>query len=308
MKERSRYEQPTCRIRFLAIILILATFAQCYGQEESMYRLPDQRVCPILDTPFDNLSALEVFYVPSTENTAPAWDDLAAIELNAWVRFFYFEYELGGDIEMRAAWRSTILQNFDGASSGYPLTSATLPIRWSQRYLNGWGTQIGIEPGIYSALESLNGDDLNVPVEVKLIKSLSGNFAVFAGATVYPGFDKQVVPTAGIHWSNRGILLAEIAYPELRLAWNPMRGLRFHASAAVLDWPEFNMGDDPRERLLLDESRLTAGIDIGLSDYTEITLQGGYLLERSLSFEKESADIDIENAPFFGIGIRGRML
>lgn len=275
--------------------------------EGSMYRNLEERECPILDTPFSRMSALEVFYTLPAKSTATAWDDIAAAEIDAWLRFLYLENEMGGDLEMLVHWNSLILQNFDGVDSWYPLATAAIPIRWSQRFEYGWGMQLEIEPGLYSTLKSFELKDFNVPAGLNVIHAFTPNFALFAGARVYPGFKMPVVPRGGLHLSSGDVALVEIAYPESRLEFMPFRGLRFHVSGGILNWPEFNMGDDERERIMYDDLHVRGGFDVGITDSIELTFQGGYVFERTLSFKGEGADVDIEDAPLFGLGIRGRL-
>ena len=203
--------------------------------------------------------------------------------------------------------RHGILQNFDGVDSWYPLATAAIPIRWSQRFEYGWGMQLEIEPGLYSTLKSFELKDFNVPAGLNVIHAFTPNFALFAGARVYPGFKMPVVPRGGLHLSSGDVALVEIAYPESRLEFMPFRGLRFHVSGGILNWPEFNMGDDERERIMYDDLHVRGGFDVGITDSIELTFQGGYVFERTLSFKGEGADVDIEDAPLFGLGIRGRL-
>ena len=306
--------RKTRLILMFAVFLAPATGAFALDEDNeyddddaSLYRDLDERECPILDTPFPLISGLEAYYTLPAKSTATAWDDIATIEVDAWIRFLYLETEMGGDIEMIAHWNSLILQNFDGAGSGYPLAIAAIPIRWSQRFDYGWGMQLEIEPGMYSTLKSFEGKDFTVPAGLNLIQAFTPDIALFAGLKVYPGFKTAVVPRGGLHMSLRDEVLAEIAYPESRFEYSPMRGLRFHVSGGIVNWPEYNMGDDVRERIMYDEMNVRGGIDIGILDTVEITLQGGYVFERTLSFKASSADVDIEDAPFFGLGIRGRL-
>lgn len=277
-----------------------------YGNE-SLYRNMDERQCPILDTPFPLISGLEVFYTLPAKSTATAWDDIATTEVDAWIRYLYLENDYGGDLQMIAHWNSLILLNFDGASSGYPLAIATLPIRWSQRFDYGWGMQLEIEPGLYSTLKSFELKDFNVPAGLNVIQAFTPNVALFAGLKVYPGFKTAFVPRGGLHMSSADEVVAEIAYPESRFEYSPIRGLRFHVAGGINNWAEYNMGDDVRERIMYDDLHVRGGIDVGITDCAEITFQGGYVFQRTLSFKANSADVDIEDAPFFGVGIRGRL-
>ncbi|MDD4872021.1 MAG: DUF6268 family outer membrane beta-barrel protein, partial [Kiritimatiellae bacterium] len=188
----------------------------------------------------------------------------------------------------------------------YSLNRAGLALVWSQRYLHGFGMQINATPGLYSDLESVSGEDFSVPFGVTAIQALSKNFAFFAGVRVYPSFQKVVDPVAGIYWSSRNDVVVQLGYPESRFEYSPNNILRFIAGARLWLWPDYNMGDDERQRLLFSEGRTFGGIELACGKHTLLTMKGGYLFSRKISFEEEADDVEIDNAPFVSLGLSGR--
>ena len=294
--------------RALAFGLLGALLISTALNAESYFRQPENRECPVLDVPFDNLSAFDTFYAPAAETTAASWGDLASIRLYAWVRFLYLEGDLGWDLEMKAAWDSLTLQGFETGDSAFTMAMGTFPIRLSSRLVGGWGLQLEADPGIYSTLNGLTGKDLNCPAGGRVIFAFDPDTAVFAGFKFYPGFDTAVVPRLGFVYNNGESFLAELAYPESRLQFGFGSSVRLHFSAEFRDWPEYYMGDDDvRKSISYDEISVKTGLDWGITDLTEITIQAGYLAGRKFTFEAQSPDVKLEDSPFFGIGIRGRM-
>lgn len=292
----------------LSLILLSTTSLVAAPGNTSEYRNLDNRECPILDTPFAALSALEFGYTPPARTTATGWDKTSVAELTAWVRCCYFENTIGSDFEMRMSFDSFILNGFDGSGSGYPLCAVTLPMTWSQRYDAGWGLQLQAEPGLFTTLQNTDGDSFAVPVGLRFIKACSPNFAFFFGARAYPQFDQVADPWAGLHWSVPNVLLIELAYPETRMAFGPADGCRFVLGGRILTWPEYSMGkDDSRKRILYDETRAHLGFEWSATEYTEFSLQTGYIFDRTVNFEENGSEVEIEDAVFVRFGIRGRM-
>lgn len=274
----------------------------------SYYRRADQRACPVLDLPLPHMSSLEALYAFPASSSNALWDDVAVIRTAAWIRLLYLETDFGSDLEILASWDSMIVQGYAGGNSGYSMVAACIPFRWSQRYIGSWGLQLEIEPGVYSTLKSLRGEDLNIPSGARIIKSFDPETAVYAGFKFFPGFEIPVVPNVGWRWARDKAFLVEFAYPESRLHYYPFSGLRLISSAGFMNWPEYNMSkDDRRKAVGFNEGSLKLGADWAITDYTELTLQCGYVFDRAITFKEHSADIEIDNAPFAGLGIRGRM-
>lgn len=277
------------------------------AQEDSIYRDYSNRQCPILDTPFQSLSSLEIGYTMPAKNNAEGWDDVAVAEINTWLRLLYLENESGSDLEMKLMLDSYILQGFDGSDSSYSMTMARMLFRWDQRFEYGLGMQLEAQPGIYSTLDSLSGDFFAVPCGFNLIYAFSGNTAIFAGANVYPGFDLEVEPRGGFHFSSTDQVIIELAYPESKFVYRPCEWFRLTIGGRIMEWPQFSMGDDHRKTIYYEEMRAYAGFDFCITDYTEIYLRCGEVFDRTISFEADSSDVEIEDAMFFKFGIGGRL-
>ena len=276
-----------------------------YGADSS-YRNLDTRTCPVLDTPYRTAAGMQVGYEPPASTDAAGWDRLTVYELDAWARLLDWENNYGGEFEVQAQWNSLVLHT-SGTSDGYPLTRAGLFLQWSQRWKAGYGMQLNATPGLYSALESLGGDDFSIPFGGVLIKDFSPNFAAFAGIRAYPQFDRTLDPVVGLHWSSRDTVVVEAAYPESRLEYAPFRAFRLIAGARLWLWPDYNMGDDERRRLQFREGRAFGRIELGITQNTLLSLTGGLLFDRKISFQEASDDVTIDDGRFFMLGIGRRL-
>jgi len=288
------------------VLLVLMGAMAIPAGAESFYRNPDERDNPVVDMPFATRWELDSGYVFPAETTAAGWEDLSAVEIGAWARFGNWESEYGLDFDLSGHW-DTMLVDFSAEETDvYPLTMARVALEWTQRFENGGGLAVDAEPGLYSGMESFEGDDFSVPFGFTGSMAVNPSFAWLAGLSVYPTFDQVVDPRLGVRLAHRDNVILDIAYPETRLVLSPVDGFRVSAGIQVKLWPEYNMGDDPRERLQYDEIRASGALEFAVGPALELSLQGGYLMEREMAFESGGEDVEIEDAPFAKLGLNGR--
>jgi len=297
----------------VALILMIAVAAGCgaaRGQDDSL-----EYKCPILDSPYRTANrayqGLEVGFLPASKTSAD-WGDVLQGEAGVWGEWFYWENEVGGDILVRGLLDATWLSGSPGedAQGGVedwisrPLTMARVSVQWSQRFVEGFGLQMEAMPGLYTGFESLKSDDVAVPMRLQLIKAFSSEFAVFAGATVYPRFEQSVDPLLGVALLRRDWMSLTVAYPESRLVLGPPKGIRLAGGARFWRWQQYNLGDDDREYIRLHDSRVYGGLELGRPGALEVVLHGGYAFNREIEFGDDTT-VEIDNAPYFRIGFNG---
>lgn len=292
-----------------SVVLLLAGVALAAvvrAQDSVSYRDPSERRCPVLDAPLTSSSGISLDYGFPAETTAPGWNDLSTAELDVWARILNWENESGGDLDLRLQW-NTLWLLFGGDDPSDPLTMAAVQAQWSQRFVNGYGLQVDVAPGLYSALESVESDDFSVPFGFTVVQAMNPEMAVFLGVSVYPGFERLIDPRAGVRWSDSERYTIDLAYPETRGVWSPFDGLRLMLGARVSLWPEYNLGDDPRERLRYEEIRAYTGFEVDCGEWFTLGLQGGYLFAREISYENEEyPGVDVDDAPFASVALNGR--
>lgn len=291
----------TCVAALLLSLSLTATL-----RAES-YRRVDGRDCAILDMPLTTGGGFTLNYVLPADTTAPAWEELSAAELSAWNRFVYWETDFGADVDLQGLWDTTLLNIQGTEDDAYPLTMARLRLQWTQRYEANYGFEMDASPGLYSSFESLESADFAVPFGGRWVLPISPDFSIYAGANIYPTFDHVIDPRLGLRLAHRDNVIVDLGYPESRIILSPGPRFTLTAGARVSLWPEYNMGDDPRERLRVQEFRLYGQLDIGITDYTHLSLNGGSLLQREIAFKSEADDVEIDDALFAGISLT-RML
>lgn len=260
--------------------------------------------CPILDTPPETYADISVGYAPAVKTTAAGWEDVSVISASVAGEVLFIENDLGGDFLTKLQLDTMTLEGYDGGSSGYPLTMADVFLQYSQRYVNGYGLRIDAAPGFYTVMDELSGDGFAVPCGLTLIKATSSGYAVFAGVSVYPGFDQAVDPRLGMRWKTRsGGMICDLAYPESRLTLRTSSGTRVYAGARYLAWPEYSMGDDTREVLRYREARAFGGFAWDVTDGIRFTIEGGFLTERKIEFDAEADDVEMDDTAYGSMGL-----
>jgi len=300
------------RVVRLAGILLLAGSVVAASSGRESYRNVDDRECPILDAPYRTSFEIDVTYTfPAATGTTGWGDELSVTDVGLWGRLFSWENTLGSELEAQIQWDTMVLEGFTNAGDDnliHALSMARLFLQWSQRYVNGYGMQLSASPGLYTSLDALDGEAFSCPAGLTLIKAFTPNCALFMGANVYPDFDTTVDPRLGLIYSCRDSVVLQLAYPESRFEYSPARWIRFLMGARLLLWPEYSLGnEDVRERLQYEEGRAFAGIEWGCTERTQISLQGGYAFDRTISFGAVAGDVELEDATFVMIGIGGRL-
>lgn len=289
-----------------AVFGVFAMAASVWAQDES-YRKVDGRDCCIADMPFATSGGLTMDYVMPADTSVPGWDEFSAGEISGWARFGNWENESGADFDLQGLWDTMLLDVNGDAGDIYPLTMARVRLVWTQRFEENYTFEGEASPGLYSGFETVSGDDFSVPFGGRWIVPITPDFSVFAGANVYPTFDFVFDPRLGLRLAQGDSVVFDLGYPETRIVLTPGPQFRFTGGVRVSLWPEYNMGNDVRERIRYDETRIYANFDLGVGEYTSLSLYGGVLMNREIAFESQAEDVKIDDGVFVGIGFT-RML
>ncbi len=296
-----------CCVRIFTMIFFVVGLggSLAFGADSSFRNL-DKRECPILDTPYRTLSGLEIGYIFTAPTDAPGWGEISVSEVDAWVRCLDIENDSGGEFEICGQMNVLTLQLTEG-SEIYPLMRAGFNFQWNQRFVNGFGMELNATPGLYSVVDQVDGESFSVPFGLTGIMAFSGDSAVYAGVNVYPNFQQTVDPVLGFRWSDRDDVVVQIGYPETRVEYSPSREFRLITGAQMALWPDYSMGDDARERIQYSEGRGFGRVEFGVTEFTMLSIEGGYAFERTISFASSSDDVEVEGAPYVRFGIHGSM-
>lgn len=261
-------------------------------------------ICPYLDAPHIAWREIDLGYVAPAPVDGAGWKDTAAVEARIHGMLFYWENDWGGDLEARVACDLTTLQGFDGSTSSYSFAMARLTVQWSQRFIGGFGLRIDASPGLYAALREAGNDGWAVPFGLSVVRHFGPHFAVLAGASIQPGFSHEVDPRFGLRWRFDDDVLIDLAYPASQLRLRVFDALHLTAGAQVHLWPEYSMGNDPRERVRFTGARVWGGAELRVGETLAITLNAGYAFQRTLRFQDgETPDVELGDAPFFRAGL-----
>lgn len=294
----------------VVVVLVLSSPDTVLG--ESLYRDPARQECPVLDRPHRAGSEFDVAYDLPSETGTEGWGGkLSVTQLRFRSRLFNVENRVGGDLDAVLAMESRVLAGFPkrpNSDALHALNMVALELTWSQRFVGGFGFRTDVAPGLFSGAGGWDGDPLGCPIGLTAVKAFSPHLAVFAGATIYPGFDTPIDPVAGLIVAGGEEIRLQIAYPESLLEISPHPALRFSLGARMLRWPEYSLGkSDARERLRYEETRLHVGMELDFSESARLVLQGGYVLDRTFSFETGSGDVDLEDTVFVSLGFHSRL-
>ncbi|MFO1522263.1 MAG: hypothetical protein U1G05_09540 [Kiritimatiellia bacterium] len=149
---------------------------------------------PILDKTPDTFWNAQLGYVFPAKPDYKAWDDIGIFEISGEGNFWYTETDFGGDFHLKGDLDAFILNGFDGVSSGYPLVAARLNLLYSQRFVDGYGMQTELMPGLYSTLDGLTGKDFALPFNLAAVKDVNPASAPCSACPSIPGLTRRSIP------------------------------------------------------------------------------------------------------------------
>ncbi len=309
--KRIRDVGSATRCGVVGLLVAGVTLLAVNAQGQGYYRDAYNRACPVLDMPYEASQGAGITHVTGAGTGTTGWgDDISETHLQFWGRMGTWENAWGGELEVRSHLDLRMLEGFAAASGidqFHTLGMLRAALVWHQRFLGGIGLQVRTFPGLYMAVDEPDGDVFAIPAGGRLIYAISPEWAVWAGADSYPGFDVEVDPALGFVYQYLEELRVQVGYPETRLAWTPyMRRFRAMAGATFSRWPEYRLGSgDAREWMRMLETRAYAGFGWAMSGGTEFVLQGGYAWDREIRFGGETAAVTIDDAPFVRLAFRG---
>jgi hypothetical protein len=293
---------------FRVSMLLMVSGLPLYGQD--LYRDWNRRVCPVLDTPFETYRGLDLSYTLASDTQTTGWGDSVGVsDINLWGRLPTWENDFGGELEIRGHADFRVLSGLK-SGSGVDRQHGFMMLRgvaeWHQRFLGGFGMQMRMQPGIYTALSKPSGNIFSVPVGVTLVQAFHSDFAIFGGVDYYPNSMTEFDPVGGLLYSFHNEIWVQLAYPHTRVTMRPYGGrFQFGAGADFIRWPEYSLGrDDDQERLRFRENQAYGELSWDTRGFTRIELRAGYTFRRRAIFE-DGPTVAFEDAPFVSLGFSG---
>ena len=242
--------------------------------------------------------------LPSSLSDMSAHGDLTYVELDA--HFFLWEYRnlIGGDFSVGLNPATTVFVD-DADLDHFPTLLLKLPVDvdWNWRFVNGVSLDIGAAPGIYSDIGAMDGDMFSVPFHVCFYYSVDPTVSLRGGVEIRSGWDETAMPLIGLAWRPNEMFRLELGAPRT-MAQLQMGPIELYGKA---EWRNvsYNMSGDDNEpdTLTLNDWMFAAGLSIDFAPTTRLTVEAGYLIDRSIKGENDSGEdeLDVDSAPFFGI-------
>ena len=292
--------------RIIGLILIgIATGA---GMGHGAAAWPQDRkagYCQILDDTSDPLYRVRLGYVSESrfENSGKS----ASLELDADWEVAYFRDVLWGNLDMSL--RLDTLMFLDSADINLPdlVTAAAFDAGWTFRSGGALGVQARVMPGVYSDLESLDGEAVAMPFSLAAIHAFNPSLSGMLGAEIRPGFERSVMPLVGVVWEIADNLRLDARLPESRFEyfitpdWSTYLGFAWRNTTFDLD--------DEHDAITVEDFEFGGGVTLRASDQVDFIAELGTRFSRSVEYDKvarnEESEIDVENAVFVRVGLGG---
>ena len=259
--------------------------------------------CPIQDVRSEPVYTLGLGYVlPAKTMNGKDW---SVLELDLRTEVLYYRDILCGDLDFQLDLQSVVPVDDSELELSGPLLALSLDSRWTWRYVNDSAVQVRIEPGVYSAVQSINFDSLAMPISITGIKTIDPALAVVAGMSFRMRYERVVMPLAGLVWQPVDYFRLEALVPSGRMIFyfSPAWSCRF-----FWDWDSmtYQLPDDEfdRKRVTLEENRIGLGVTAAISPEFRIGVDVGVTGGRSVEFQR-GGNTDVDRALFVRIGVGG---
>lgn len=287
---------------FVCLLLVSGAGAQ-YDSYDS---LPH---CQILDEPTDPMYRIDLSFLP--EERFEGYGRSSLIEVGADWELAYLYDILWGDIDLKTRLRATLLMDSAGLQLPNQVTEISIDAGWTTRTMGGTAFQARIRPGLYSDIEEISAEVVYFPFSLALIQSFNDQLSGIAGLDVRMGFDRVFIPLMGLAWQPADNLRMHIGIPESKVElyldrlWSVHGG--FEWMNTTYDLRE--EGGLDRGQMTLEDYRLYGGFTRGIAGNVKFAFDLGYVLERSVEFERAAEgyarDVDIENGMFIRCAVVG---
>ncbi len=223
----------------------------------------------------------------------------------------YFRDVLLGDIDVALDFDGMLILSSADLQLPDQLIALSAEVAWTWRYVNGTALQVGATPGIYSDMEELNFRSFAVPLSVAGVMTLMPELSAIGGLHVRPGFERLLMPIAGVVWQPCDWLRVEATVPEARVLYHWDSQWSVHAGWAweSTTYSIREKGDYNRKKLSFESYRTAVGATYAFSDALRVTGEVGRLTERNVEFKTAPVgmdeEIDIHDELFVRVGIGG---
>lgn len=244
-----------------------------------------------------------------TPAKAPNGNEISTGEAHAHFTVIDIQDMLGGDFSLSLDLSGMgFIDDADYTTLPYAFLDSCLDLQYVWRFVNDFSIELGVSPGIYGDPENFGADIFGYPFRGCLYYSLSPEFALRAGVEARPGWDRVIMPLAGIGWSPSDYWLFELGVPRslvsLRLGPFDLYG------TALWESTTYAMEDkeDKPEDMTIDDWRAGGGLAIHISDTFSLSAEAGYIFNREFKAEgsQGKGTIEVDDTPYFSFTLGSR--
>ncbi len=265
--------------------------------------------CQILDVPSEPVYKVSCAVIP--ESSFDDYGDSASMEIEGLWKLPYLRDILWGDIDSRLVIDSVYFVKRTALDLPHQAMGIYLDSGWTVRMIDGTSWQARVRPGIFSDMTGIGSGDLFMPFSLAFIKSFNQDLSAMLGVEVRPGFERALMPQAGIEWEFGGSARLEAGVPESRLEyflssrWTTHLGLEWRNRSFRI---HEDVSGDP-DMLTLDDFAGWWGLTYRVSDEMHLFADYGWLFGRSVEFSGHEtgaeSDVDISSTAFARIALGG---
>jgi hypothetical protein len=203
-----------------------------------------------------------------------------------------------------------------GLPAGAPLPntlhqlSLGLGLRWE--ISEKWQLRAEVEPGLYSDLEDLDGDDVNSQFLVMASYRTNPNLQWHFGLIADPFAEVPVFPLIGVNWKFAADWALILELPRPRIEYTVRNNLVVYGVADGRGGA-FRLAEDfgqTHGRADLDDSiveyreiRVGAGVRFPIFKRISTSLEGGWMVDRRFKFDDQNLQYNGDGAPYCHLGL-----
>ena len=296
-------------MKYLHICLLVTALGSVQALAKNYSWDTTAPVCQILDKAPIPAYSLDLTYV--SEGHFDGYGDSSILELDGYLELAYFYDVLSGDLDLNLDFNGTLFLSAAELQLPNQLMALALDTGLTWRYLNGTAIQLRVAPGIYSDVESISFGNWYMPFSLAGIKRFTSTLSGIAGVEIRAGFDRIIMPIAGLVWAPDNSFRLEATLPEAQAIyywddiWTSYIGWTWESTTYSIR----EKSDYDREKITLESYRTFIGTSYAISDQLRLIGEAGITSGRKVIFEETPDDmddsIDISSDLFIKFGIGG---
>lgn len=182
------------------------------------------------------------------------------------------------------------------------------------RFAERWNLRTELRPGLYSDFEDLSGDDINVPITAIVSYDYSPALTFVAGINFNYQSDIPFIGGPGVIWRFAEGWQLRAVLPKPQVTYSPNDQWLFFAggelkgvTARVAENFGTLRGDATlnNDRLSHREIRLGAGLRYRFNRLFNVTIEGGYAVDRRFQFHESRLLLNGDGAPYAEVSLNG---